>query len=344
MTFTSTNPKETENVLLCPLCKSALTYRQKNGQSQVLCCSNQDCLQNWEIKNGIPDFLPENLSTLNDSSADGQQAPIHGTELETDFHQNVKQRSVLRNLYVDYAFAIRQQILVEHTQRLGRQADILDIGSGALLSSKTAQEGRHFNMLKTYSRSYKGIEPSWHMINQVNVPGSNLYSLSSALLVRGVGESLPFPKESCDVVFFLSMLDHVTNPEKVLLEARSVLQPGGIVIISLQNYQSWQRRLARSLMPNYMNRREQQDHHNWRFTPDAIRELLQQTGYVNAVCIELNYLTFPRLHSLENLLFSLPSKLMGKAASLNLLQHIDANLAKLFPERGGTFIVYASRP
>jgi SAM-dependent methyltransferase len=313
----------------------------------VLSCSNAACQRHWEIKNGIPDFLPEDLpetlAMTEDSAVDSPIDHAHTAELETDFHKNFKKKSVLRDLYVDYAFGIRQEILANYAQALGRKLDILDIGSGALLSGKAEQGGRHFNILKTYSRSYKAIEPSWSMIDQVNVPDSNLYHLSAALLVRGVGESLPFPPQSCDVVFFLSMLDHVINPEQVLREAQSVLRPGGIVVISLQNYQSWQRRLARSVLSRYMHQREEQDHHNWRFTPATILQLLNDTHYVNANCTELNYLTFPRLQPLENFWFTLPQRLLGKTASLNLIRWIDRHLAQWFPGCGGTFVVYAYR-
>lgn len=41
---------------------------------------------------------------------------------------------------------------------------------------------------------------------------------------------LPFADESCDTILCTEVLEHVTNPEKVIAEFARVLKPGGIVI------------------------------------------------------------------------------------------------------------------
>lgn len=312
-----------EKNLVCPVCKSTLMVQS----SELLGCTEATCGRTWPIENGIPDLLAEDLLVEDD--------------FETDFHQRVKKKSLIGKLYVDYAFALRERLIEAQVQSLGRPLDILDVGSGALLHGQGGQGGAHFRLLKRYSRSYKAIEPSWAMINQVNVPDGNLYHLPEATMVRGVGEQLPFPGESCDAVFFLSMLDHVADPVAVLREARSVLRPGGMVLISLQNYQSWQRQLARFLLPAYMRHREEEhDHHNWRFTPEMALKLLADTGYKSTTCVELNYLMFPRLHWLETLLFGLPAQLIRPEARLTWLERLNHRLAQRFAGKGGAFFCY----
>ena len=44
---------------------------------------------------------------------------------------------------------------------------------------------------------------------------------------KGVGESLPYKDESFDVVILANMLDHVSNPNKVLSEVERVLNSNG---------------------------------------------------------------------------------------------------------------------
>jgi SAM-dependent methyltransferase len=51
------------------------------------------------------------------------------------------------------------------------------------------------------------------------------------VLVRGVGEKLPFADRSFDGVFLCETLDHALDPARVLREARRVLVPGGVLAV-----------------------------------------------------------------------------------------------------------------
>lgn len=48
-------------------------------------------------------------------------------------------------------------------------------------------------------------------------------------------DELPFKKEKFDFVLLLDILEHVANPQKLLLDAKSRLNSGGKLIISLPN-------------------------------------------------------------------------------------------------------------
>ena len=54
-------------------------------------------------------------------------------------------------------------------------------------------------------------------------------------LVCGLGDALPFPAESFDLVVALWVLEHLAQPEKVLSEVRRVLIPGGHFIFLTPN-------------------------------------------------------------------------------------------------------------
>lgn len=55
-------------------------------------------------------------------------------------------------------------------------------------------------------------------------------------LVAAVGEALPFRDNSIDIVVSLMVLEHVTNPQKVIEEVFRILKPGGVFFLACENY------------------------------------------------------------------------------------------------------------
>src|SRR6185437_10109888 len=53
----------------------------------------------------------------------------------------------------------------------------------------------------------------------------------SLFAIHGDLGSLPFPNETFSLIFSRSVFEHITDPEKVLLEFHRVLAPGGICLI-----------------------------------------------------------------------------------------------------------------
>ena len=56
---------------------------------------------------------------------------------------------------------------------------------------------------------------------------------------RGVGEAMPFPDESFDVVYSCNVVEHVETPADVFRESIRVLRPGGHLLFNFPNYGSW---------------------------------------------------------------------------------------------------------
>jgi ubiquinone/menaquinone biosynthesis C-methylase UbiE len=63
--------------------------------------------------------------------------------------------------------------------------------------------------------------------------------LDPARITPAVGEALPFPDESFDVVYSSYVLEHVQDPVQVLSESVRVLKPGGILSFELPNHLSY---------------------------------------------------------------------------------------------------------
>lgn len=55
-------------------------------------------------------------------------------------------------------------------------------------------------------------------------------------LVAAVGEALPFRDNSVDIVVSLMVLEHVSDPRKVIEEVFRILKPGGIFFLACENY------------------------------------------------------------------------------------------------------------
>lgn len=106
-------------------------------------------------------------------------------------------------------------VLGEIRRYIGYQARVLDIGcGGGFLSNGLAKGGHHVTGLDLSSSSLKVAQSR-------DETGTVKY-------VQGDAYQLPFPRESFDVVTAMDLLEHVSDPRKILAEATRVLHPGGL--------------------------------------------------------------------------------------------------------------------
>lgn len=89
----------------------------------------------------------------------------------------------------------------------------------------------------------------------------------------GPFESVELPAAPFDVVSFWHVLEHLDNPRAALQRARSILRPGGTVVIAVPNVESWQARLTgRSWLHLDVPR------HRWHFSAATLRALAAGVG------------------------------------------------------------------
>ncbi len=118
-----------------------------------------------------------------------------------------------------YKLNRRSQQIFEAIESLGlkKELSLLDIGSadGYLLS---------FLNNKLGLKQAVGIEPSLDCIRLKTAKNINL--------VAGAGEALPFSDSTFDIVVAASVIDHLRDVNKFLIESRRVLRKNGLLIIT----------------------------------------------------------------------------------------------------------------
>lgn len=109
----------------------------------------------------------------------------------------------------------RERILA----RLGdaRDQSVLDLGAGAGIVEEMDFRG--------HARRICGIDPDPRVVDNPYLDEGKV----------GVGESIPYPDASFDLVFADNVLEHLPNPEEVFAEVARVLKPGGRFLAKTPN-------------------------------------------------------------------------------------------------------------
>lgn len=114
----------------------------------------------------------------------------------------------------------------------------------------------------------------------------------NATVTSGLGEALPFPDAHFDVVASYQVLEHVTDPSRVVAEVFRVLKPDGVFHFSTPNYLSFRephyKLLWFPLMPKplarlYLRMRGRNPefiNHIQYVNPVSIRRMLRTNGFV----------------------------------------------------------------
>lgn len=242
---------------------------------------------------------------------------------------------------------LERAYLQRATRALGRGLDVLDVGCGSSKFRPGHGLGPKpsIQIFLEHARSYTGIDPSWAMLKAASQSDSLTRLLPQALLVRAIGEALPFPNSAFDLVFVKSTLDHCADAPRALSEFRRVLRPDGFVLITLQNFSSWQRRTIARLMPERYRKHRLRDHHTSPFDPILLRTRLHQAGFRIDELREMGYLHLSRykLGWIENALLAVPHLATRERGVEACVRAIDHSLGRVAPGFGATMTCWASK-
>lgn len=131
---------------------------------------------------------------------------------------------------------------------------------------------------------YVVVDPSIGQLKRQVYPAG-----AKTVAFRALGEHLPIADGWANVVELAGVLDHAVEPSRVVAEAARIVQPGGIVTVSMMNDGSWYRRgAARARI------RVKQDHaHAHHFDVAAARNLIDTAGLEVVESRTLGYMRLP---------------------------------------------------
>jgi glycosyltransferase involved in cell wall biosynthesis/SAM-dependent methyltransferase len=138
---------------------------------------------------------------------------------------NIKNNTVLPWTGERYVPEIRGTIALEHLHRYAFASEhvagkvVLDIASG---------EGYGSEMLSRTAKQVYGVD-----IDEASVKhAQQKYKADNLEYVLGSCTDIPFGNESVDIVVSFETIEHITEHDKMMLEIKRILRPGGMLIIS----------------------------------------------------------------------------------------------------------------
>jgi ubiquinone/menaquinone biosynthesis C-methylase UbiE len=135
--------------------------------------------------------------------------------------------------FLDYTKSLkRAETLKRYTKLEGKR--LLEVGSG--FGTNLAV------LIKYFGVDGRGVEPGGEgFVAGFRASQKILEAngISSSRVSNAVGESLPFPDESFDIVYSANVLEHTQDPAKVLMESVRVLRKGGLLHMEIPNHLSY---------------------------------------------------------------------------------------------------------
>jgi SAM-dependent methyltransferase len=198
----SESVKVLADFLACPQCSGfPIVFQHNRDSGGFFFCKS--CGRSYRVENGVPDFLPQQVSDLPFPDREKWQEHLDNfvrwrrlTWNGSSGAEKLRRKAdLLSRRFVDFC-----RISETH-------GAILDIGCGSGAVRRYLPDGS----------IYIGIDP--------------LASPSDFLIVRGTGERLPFRDRAFDAVLVMETADHCGSFSLLLEEAKRVLAPGGKICI-----------------------------------------------------------------------------------------------------------------
>ncbi|MGI8470563.1 MAG: class I SAM-dependent methyltransferase [Pyrinomonadaceae bacterium] len=164
-----------------------------------------------------------------------------------------------------FVFKVRRKLeanrLLSWCKNLPDDARIIDIGCG---------DGFHLELLRDFGKkswTLEGVDADWRAASAAQKKGLKVHC--------GLLENLDLPENSYDLAFLIMTVEHAANPPQLLRDIRSLLRPGGRLVIVTDNTDSLDFRLFK--------KRHWGGYHfprHWNlFNPATLEKLAAKTGF-----------------------------------------------------------------
>lgn len=151
---------------------------------------------------------------------------------------------------------VKQITLKQKVKSIGKpklaKNKLLDFGAGT---------GDFLQVAKNNGWKVTGIEPNQHARKLAVKKGLNLFSSLDEL-----------ENENFDVITLWHVLEHVPNLDQILMQLQELLNPGGLIVIALPNYKSWDAKKYGKYWAAYDVPR-----HLWHFDREAMKNILPKS-------------------------------------------------------------------
>jgi SAM-dependent methyltransferase len=162
-----------------------------------------------------------------------------------------------------FVYQVRRRLeakrLLQACRGLGPTARIIDVGCG---------DGFHLKLLKDFG------DKTWQLEGiDMSDRAAEVGQRQGLTIHRGTVQSVNLPQGSYDLAFMIATIEHVDHPNEVLAAVRSLLKPGGRVVIVTDNTDTFDFQLFKGRhwggyhFPRHWNL----------FNPNTIRRLAQTT-------------------------------------------------------------------
>jgi 2-polyprenyl-3-methyl-5-hydroxy-6-metoxy-1,4-benzoquinol methylase len=231
-----------ETIDACPLC-GAEQFRTAFEEPPYSIRRCERCGMGW----ASPRFSQERLEEIYKSD-DYWRSPSPKVQGYTDYRGDER-------LYVD-TFRRRLKFVLADGPRSGRS---LDVGCAAGFCMAAMQE--------------LGFEAHGLEISET-IASHARERFGFGTIHIGTLDSVTFPDGHFDLITMWDVVEHVVDPIALLVRARELLRPGGLLVIETQDIDS---RFARSLGPRWHHYKHEE--HIYHFTPPTVRTLLSRAGF-----------------------------------------------------------------
>lgn len=171
-------------------------------------------------------------------------------------HTNQSKNNLISAIYKAVrSFTLKQKRKLIEKRCTSTSKSILDIGCGT---------GLFLNEMKNSGWQIEGIEPAIVARRQAE-------KLLNTTIYSTIGE---LAKKKFSVITFWHVLEHLYQPDKTLTQCYEMLSPGGLLVVAVPNYLSYDSAHYKSFWAGYDVPR-----HLWHFNRTAMQILMSRHGY-----------------------------------------------------------------